>query len=100
MIPWLRVDELANTLAGFLPAGAEALTEDLKKNLRAFLNTTLARMDLVTREEFDVQAAVLARTRERLEALEKQIARLEAQLLKQQASSHTQEGVTAKQGKL
>jgi ubiquinone biosynthesis accessory factor UbiK len=83
MIPWLRVDELANSLAGFLPAGAEVLSEDFKKNLRAFLNTALVRMDLVTREEFDVQAALLARTRIRLEALEKQVARLEAEVLKQ-----------------
>jgi BMFP domain-containing protein YqiC len=65
-LPWSRINELANSLAGFLPAGAEALSEDFKKNLRAFLNTTLARMDLVT-----------------LEALEKQVARLEAELLKQ-----------------
>jgi BMFP domain-containing protein YqiC len=82
-LPWSRINELANSLAGFLPAGAEALSEDFKKNLRAFLNTTLARMDLVTREEFDVQAALLARTRIRLESLEKQVARLEAELLKQ-----------------
>ena len=82
-LPWSRINEFANSLAGFLPAGAEALSEDVKKNLRAFLNTTLARMDLVTREEFDVQAALLARTRIRLEALEKQVARLEAELLKQ-----------------
>jgi BMFP domain-containing protein YqiC len=90
MIPWLKVDELANSLAGLLPAGAEALTEDLKKNLRAFLSTTLERMDLVSREEFDVQAAVLARTRAKLESLEKQIARLEAELLSK-SSPPTQE---------
>lgn len=87
MVPWLKVDELANSLAGFLPAGTEVLTEDFKKNLRAFLTTTLARMDLVTREEFDVQAAVLARTRARLESLEKQIERLEAELLSKSSPS-------------
>jgi BMFP domain-containing protein YqiC len=51
---------------------------DLQKNLRALLAQQFARMELVTREEFDTQAQVLARTRERLEALEKRLAALEA----------------------
>jgi len=60
------------------PAGEE-LREDLRKNFRSALNACLARMDLVTREEFDIQSRVLARTRIRLEAAEKEIERLEAQ---------------------
>lgn len=48
-----------------------------KKEMQAALQSALSRMDLVTREEFDAQAAVLQRTRERLEALEQQLAQLE-----------------------
>ncbi|MEJ5210676.1 MAG: accessory factor UbiK family protein [Burkholderiales bacterium] len=51
---------------------------DVEKNLRAVLTSFFARLDLVTREEFDVQQALLARTREKLEALEKKVAALEA----------------------
>lgn len=50
---------------------------DMEKNLKAALSAWLARLDLVTREEFDVQAQVLAQTREKLQALEARIARLE-----------------------
>mgnify|MGYP001132326947 CR=1 FL=1 len=50
---------------------------DVEKNMKASLAGLLARMDLVTREEFDVQAQVLARTREQLQALEERLARLE-----------------------
>jgi BMFP domain-containing protein YqiC len=73
------VDEVINTLRRAVPAG---LTQDIEQNLRAALTATLARLDLVTREELDVQSAVLARTRARLEALEKQVAELEALLRK------------------
>ncbi len=51
---------------------------DMEKNLKAGLSAWLARLDLVTREEFDVQALVLARTREKLQELEARLARLEA----------------------
>lgn len=50
---------------------------DIEKNLKASLAGLLARLDLVTREEFDVQAQVLARTREQLQALEARLAKLE-----------------------
>jgi hypothetical protein len=51
---------------------------DLQKNLKALLTQQFARMDLVTRDEFDTQAQVLARTREKLDALEKRLAQREA----------------------
>lgn len=57
---------------------ADSPAKDLEKNLRAVLQGVFARLDLVTREEFDVQQAVLLKTREKLEALESQVARLEA----------------------
>lgn len=50
---------------------------DLQKNLKALLTQQFARMDLVTRDEFDTQAQVLARTREKLDALERRLAQLE-----------------------
>jgi BMFP domain-containing protein YqiC len=80
MIGRLPVDEILTRFAGLLPEGTELLREDLKKNLRSAVEATLFRMDLVTREEFDVQTALLSRTRARLEAMEKQIAALEEAL--------------------
>ena len=73
-----QLDELADKLANLLPKGVLDVQKDIEKNVRALLQSTFAKMDLVTREEFDVQSAVLARTREKLEQLEKQIAELES----------------------
>jgi ubiquinone biosynthesis accessory factor UbiK len=53
--------------------------KDIEKNVKAMLSQGFAKLDLVTREEFDVQAQVLAKTRARLEALEARVAELEAQ---------------------
>ena len=66
-------------VAGSLPAGLQTLKQDVERTLRATLEASLARMDLVTREEFDVQSAVLARTREKLQSLESKVAELEQQ---------------------
>ena len=74
------LDELARRLGAALPSGLGALKQDMDKNVHAALRATLAKMDLVTREEFEVQRGVLARTRAKLEALEKQVAELERQL--------------------
>lgn len=54
--------------------------KDLEKNMRAMLNQGFAKLDLLTREEFDVQADVLARTRAKLEALEARVTELETKL--------------------
>lgn len=72
-----QLDDLAQRLAGSLPKGLQMLHEDLHKNLRAALEAGLAKLDLATRAELDVQAAVLARTRAKLTALEARIAELE-----------------------
>lgn len=56
--------------------------KDLEKNVKAMLTQGFARLDLVTREEFEIQAQVLARTRAKLEALEARVAELEAQARK------------------
>ena len=71
------IDELARKLADAVPPGLAALKNDLEQNFKAVLQSGLAKLDLVTRQEFDVQAGVLKRSRERLEELEKRIAALE-----------------------
>jgi BMFP domain-containing protein YqiC len=73
------IDDLAKRFAESVPPGLRQIQAELEKNFHAVLQATFAKMDLVTREEFDVQQAVLARTRSKLEALEKQVAELEAQ---------------------
>ena len=71
------IEGLAKKLADSLPGGVRAMRDDLEQNFRAVLRGGLQKLDLVTREEFEVQEAVLARTREKLEALQKQVAELE-----------------------
>lgn len=71
------IEGLAKKLADSLPGGLRSMRADLEQNFRSVLQGGLSRLDLVTREEFEVQEAVLARTREKLEALEKQVAELE-----------------------
>lgn len=75
------IDELASRLADLVPPGLREAREDLTSNFRSVLAGGLRQLDLVTREEFDVQRCVLLRTREKLEALERQVATLEAALL-------------------
>lgn len=65
--------KLADSLPDSLPEGLRSVREDLESNFRDVLRGGLNKLDLVTREEFDVQQAVLARTREKLEALEKKL---------------------------
>jgi BMFP domain-containing protein YqiC len=77
MIDPKTLDALVTRIAEGLPAGFGQIHEDLRNNLRASISAALARMDLVSREEFDVQSAVLARTREKLTALEAKVAELE-----------------------
>ena len=72
------IDDLARRLAGSVPESVVALRRDLEQNFKGVLQGQLARLELVTREEFDVQAAVLKRTREKLAALEKRLAEIEA----------------------
>jgi BMFP domain-containing protein YqiC len=73
-------DDLSQRLAASVPKGVQLLQEDLSRNFRGVIEAGLSRLDLVTREEFDVQQAVLARTRQKLEALERQVAELESRV--------------------
>ena len=74
------LDELSQRLAAALPSGVTTLKDDLEKNIRAALDGATAKMNLVSRQEFEVQQKVLERTRIKLEALEKQLAELEKNL--------------------
>lgn len=71
-------DDLSRRVANSLPPGLQGLQDDLQRNLRSTLEAALTRLNLVSREEFDVQQAVLLRTREKLRALEARVAELEA----------------------
>ena len=78
MIDLKLIDELSRKLADSLPPGFNRLKEEADQQFRQVLTRAFERMNLVTREEFDAQSAVLARTREKLEKLEQQIAALES----------------------
>jgi hypothetical protein len=71
------IENIAKKLAEAVPEGLRSVREDLESNFRSVLRASLARLDLVTREEFEVQDAVLAKTREKVEALEARLEELE-----------------------
>jgi ubiquinone biosynthesis accessory factor UbiK len=71
------LDDLAKRLAASVPESLNALKQDLESNFKAVLQAAVSKMDLVTRQEFDVQSAVLRRTREKLDALEARLAALD-----------------------
>ncbi len=71
------IDELARRLAESVPQGLRSVKDDLEKNFRSVLQAGLGKLDLVTREEFEVQEAVLARTRQKLEVLEERLISIE-----------------------
>lgn len=74
------LDDLASKIADAVPPGLRTLQTEFERNVRAILQSAFSKMNLVTREEFDVQSQVLAKTREKLTALEQNVARLEQQL--------------------
>ena len=78
MIDLAQLDDLARRLSGLVPPGLREGREELQQNFKSVLQSGLARLDLVTREEFDVQRTVLLRTREKLEALEREVQALES----------------------
>ena len=74
------LDELSKRVAAGLPKGVQSFQEDLKRHLESTFEGLLGRLDLVTREEFEIQRGVLVRTREKLEAMEARVRELEARL--------------------
>ena len=89
MIDLNHIDELARRLSGLVPPGLRESRDELQQNFKSVLQTGLARLDLVTREEFEVQRAVLLRTREKLEQLQQAVAELEAQVESRTAAAAT-----------
>ncbi len=84
------IDELARRLAESVPQGLRSVKDDLEKNFRSVLQAGLGKLDLVTREEFEVQEAVLARTRQKLEALEERLTSVEtAKVAKKKSKTST-----------
>ena len=74
-----KLDDVVRRLGEGLPEALTDVRSDVEKTVRLGVQQVLASMDIVTREDFEVQRMVLARTRERLEALEKRVAALEAE---------------------
>lgn len=77
MLDQQTLDELSAKISALLPKDLKILQNDIKTNIRAILESTLHNANLISREEFDVQSALLARTREKLEELEQKVAKLE-----------------------
>lgn len=75
MISVETIEKMAQKLSQVVPGGA--LTDDLKQNFQAILQASLAKLNLVTREEFDRQSQMLAKVRERLQHLEQRVSELE-----------------------
>lgn len=79
----MNADELYKQVSQQLSqtfSGARAISDEVHGHLRSAMLSTFSKLDLVTREEFDAQRAVLMRSREKIEALEAQLAKLEASL--------------------
>ncbi|MGP4842871.1 accessory factor UbiK family protein [Marinobacter sp. 1Y8] len=74
------LSQLQGQFSQFVPDMARAAKDDFEQQARATVMSVLAKLDLVTRDEFDAQQAVLMRTREKVEALEKQVAALETRI--------------------
>ena len=86
MLPFSEFDTVAKKLFSVLPASLKALEQETEQKFKEVLYAVFARMDLVTREEFDIQTKVLTRAREKVEDLQQQVTAL-YQLLKEKEKS-------------
>ena len=77
MINSKQINSLVETIANAIPEQLENIPKNTQKNMRSTLSSAFEKMNLVTREEFDLQTNVLAKTRQKLESLEKKIAEFE-----------------------
>ena len=75
-----KIEMAVSDITKILPEDVNILKDDLEKNVRATLNATFSKMELVTREEFDIQASLLSRTRVKLEELQKKLSELEKEI--------------------
>lgn len=78
MMDSFRIDEIARRLFESVPPALRTVQKDLETNFRAVLRSSLGKLDLVTRDEFDTQTRVLERTRARLAELEARLETLES----------------------
>ncbi len=78
-----KLDELARRLADSVPESVRAFGRDLEGNFKAVLQSQLSKLDLVSRQEFDVQAAILERTQSKLTAMEARLKEIEARITPQ-----------------
>jgi BMFP domain-containing protein YqiC len=76
MFPNFQLDELTKKLFEVLPIDLQSIEDETKQKIKMVLQATLSKLELVNREEFDVQTQVLAKTRKKIEVLEKQIKEL------------------------
>ncbi|WP_304985727.1 accessory factor UbiK family protein [Coxiella-like endosymbiont] len=72
-----NINDIVTYLLGSIPPGVKNLPKDLERNLKSILQQSFSKLDLVTREEFDIQMKVLTRTRAKLQALEEKLNKLE-----------------------
>ena len=79
-----KVEQILSEVARIIPDDVQNIRQDIENNLRASLTASLARLDLVTREEFDVQTALLQRARAQLDRLEEKLAAMEKQRVEEQ----------------
>ena len=75
-----KIEEIARSIQAALPPGLKSMGEEVDKKVKQVLQAQLMKLDLVNREEFDIQTKVLLRTREKLQALEEKLQQLEKQL--------------------
>ncbi len=75
-----KIESILSDVSSALPEDLQFFKKDIEKNLRATLNATFSKMELVTREEFDIQTASLQRTRTQLDTLQEKLSALEKQL--------------------
>ncbi len=75
-----KIEEMARSIQAALPPGLKSVGEEVDKKVKQVLQAQLMKLDLVSREEFDVQTKVLLRTREKLQSLEEKLQQLEKQL--------------------
>ncbi|MEG3765324.1 ubiquinone biosynthesis accessory factor UbiK [Alteromonas sp. 14N.309.X.WAT.G.H12] len=74
-----KLEEIAKQISDAVPPGVRSMAESAETRIKQVLQTQLGKLDLVSREEFDIQSQVLIRTREKLEAMESRLAALEAE---------------------
>lgn len=86
-----KLEDIARQIQNNLPSGIKNMGEEAEKRIRSVLQAQLGKLDMVTREEFDVQTKVLLRTREKLNDMEAKLTLLEQQLTASQAVDDKQQ---------